>query len=625
MKRISLTASIVLGLVILFAFALVNCGGGGSSGNGFSSAGNGTVALYVADAPSDEYDTVVLFIKKVVLMPPADQPNRKNVTVFESSDAQGHPVDLLQYRFDDFLLSVNDSIPSGYYEKIRLMVTTVEATGGPCETNIKIPSGKVDLVFRDGVQVEPGKPLAIRLDVDVDKSFGLHVAGNSGMCIFRPVVFAEAASQHLFTRCPKPVKGTVESLIYENETISGFVLSLDRLRGAVDVVISPDTYILDEYGAPVEPTALLDQHVYLKGRVVQDGTIEALVVVMGDVLDLSGTAMSTVNDQSLFDMKPDPGQALVGENIPVNVAQALLMTGCDEITDVSAIVPWAKTDVIGKFDLDAGVLNAAAVMIGAPRIEGQLVSISEFGEGYNLEIMPLGSTVSETVFLADADAVTLGRKHGISIDLLQQLLTECDKTLFVSAKLLPNPDVLEAEQVSVKPDKVTGVVQSIDAQGIIEIEDDLGNTLRVQLLENAEIIHHSDNGDQPGTADDVAAGDRITAFGLYLCPNTEAIDFLAVVIIVQPHNVPVFHLPEIIYENDEVIMLPEGTYSQNLTVNGNNLSLTGNFVEGCSSPSWTELSGDVIINGNNARFENIKFSGNVAEYGNNAEFINCCF
>ena len=281
MREINLRACIAMGLFALLALALTNCGGGSSDG-GSSTAGNGTVALYIADGPSDEYDSVVLFIKKVILMPSSDQPDGEQVTVFESPDPQGHPIDLLRYRYEDFLLSVNDTIPAGHYEKIRLMVNGVEATGGPCEENIKIPSGKVDIIVRGGVDVEPGQSLALRLDVDVDKSFGLHVAGNSGICIFRPVVFVEAGSQAEFTRCPKPVKGTITSLNDQDGILSGFVLSLDGSRGTVDVVISLDTSILDEYGAPVDPTALTEgQSVYLIGPVAQDGTFEALVVVLG--------------------------------------------------------------------------------------------------------------------------------------------------------------------------------------------------------------------------------------------------------------------------------------------------------------------------------------------------------
>ena len=335
--------------------------------------------------------------------------------------------------------------------------------------------------------------------------------------------------------------------------------------------------------------------------------------------------MSAVNEQSLFDMEPDPGQALVGDAIVVNVDQALVMTGCDNIADPSVIVPWSKTDVIGKFNLDTGTLNAAAVMVRSPRLEGRLVSIVASGEGHDLEIMPLDATTPETVFLPDVNAITLGVEHGISIELLQELLTECNKTLNVSASLLANPDYPEAGQVTVKPEKVTGVVQSVGAPYLIEIADDQESSVRLHLLETMDVIAHGEDGDQTIAVTDVMVGDRVTAFGLFYCPNGEVVDFLASTIVVQPDDESVFQLPETIPENDEVVMLPEGTYNQGLTVNGNNFSLTGDFVSGCSNPGWTEISGDVVINGNKARFENIKFSGNVTENGNNAQFINCCF
>jgi hypothetical protein len=125
--------------------------------------------------------------------------------------------------------------------------------------------------------------------------------------------------------------------------------------------------------------------------------------------------------------------------------------------------------------------------------------------------------------------------------------------------------------------------------------------------------------------DAIEEGDRITAFGLFTCPDNEAVDFLIFVIFIQPNNLPVFQLPEVVTDNDELFMLPAGLYDQPLTVNGNTFTLIGNDSDSCEDADLTMINGDVVINGNNARFENIKFNGKVIENGNVAQFINCCF
>lgn len=149
--------------------------------------------------------------------------------------------------------------------------------------------------------------------------------------------------------------------------------------------------------------------------------------------------------------------------------------------------------------------------------------------------------------------------------------------------------------------------------------------VRLQVQENADIIRHSGHEDEYVEMDAIEEGDRLTAFGLLDCPDDETADFLAFTIFLQPDDRPIFQLPEAVTDNDEIYTLPAGIYNRGLTVNGNSFTLIGNVADACSSTDRTVLNGDVVINGNNARLENIKFSGSVIENGNGAQFINCCF
>ena len=101
-------------------------------------------------------------------------------------------------------------------------------------------------------------------------------------------------------------------------------------------------------------------------------------------------------------------------------------------------------------------------------------------------------------------------------------------------------------------------------------------------------------------------------------------------------------LPEIITENDVGLSLPAGLFDQDLTIDGNAFSLTGEAGAACSienadpvggeegveviiEEDWTTIGGTVQINGYGAIFQNIKFLGPVEVRSKDASFINCCF
>jgi hypothetical protein len=89
--------------------------------------------------------------------------------------------------------------------------------------------------------------------------------------------------------------------------------------------------------------------------------------------------------------------------------------------------------------------------------------------------------------------------------------------------------------------------------------------------------------------------------------------------------VPSGDLPTVISDNNVNILLPAGTFDQDLTVLGNNFVLTGVAGESCDDPTgWTVITGRVVVEGNNAVFRNILFEGPIELRGNNARFINSC-
>lgn len=139
-------------------------------------------------------------------------------------------------------------MPAGRYEKIRLFVPKIESEGGTCDLElIKLPSGKIDLNPQGSFEVLPGETLAIRLDMDANKSINLHPAGNSGKCIFRPVVFVDIKPGKLPQACPINVTGRITQLLDgdNNGATDGFLLNLTGPRGIVTVRLDSETRFFD--------------------------------------------------------------------------------------------------------------------------------------------------------------------------------------------------------------------------------------------------------------------------------------------------------------------------------------------------------------------------------------------
>ena len=82
----------------------------------------------------------------------------------------------------------------------------------------------------------------------------LHEAGNSGKCIFRPVVFVDIDTIINPQRCPRILTGEIKSFLPDENSLDGFVLDLFGKRGTVDVRLSDNprqpTIIFDEDGFP---------------------------------------------------------------------------------------------------------------------------------------------------------------------------------------------------------------------------------------------------------------------------------------------------------------------------------------------------------------------------------------
>jgi hypothetical protein len=525
------------------------CGsGGGSSGSGDS--GSGSVALLIADNPADDYESICLYITKVILI-----PNKgKHYVLFESHSPEGYPVDLLKYREKDFLFTIRHKVPAGCYSKIRLEVSKVIAKPKsglypvpPCTDNIKLPSGKVDLNPRGGFCVKSGQTLGIRLDIDANKSFALHAAGKSGKCIFRPVVFVDIEPIYDFKRCPDTLKGEIDWVHSVDGIVDYFILDLDGNRRDIKIELSDRTRIFDEDGNFVDRT--IDeikegQTVRVRGWLTPKGTIRSSLIVIGDVLAISGTADDKLTNNR-FPLLIDPGQELIGDIVDVLVDdETLILAGCDTLADENAIQQYVRTEVIGKYDLDQDVFRSVTVLLKSfHKIRGFLGNIEDVSGGYELTLYDSDNKDADTdptftIFLPEKSPVHLLGDGPVPIRLLQELV-KCERREVVVHFDEDESQNLVAQKVIVINETVRGVVVSEPnpVNRTLEIEIDGGAIVTVKVRYGAFFYKQREyyyGGDCGVDFDDIDERDHLIVSGLSACDDKDFDFYGFAVVILSP-------------------------------------------------------------------------------------------
>jgi hypothetical protein len=609
-------------VIIAFPIMFLSCSSNSGSGSGSdsnTSSSMGTAAVLIKDAPTEEYDSIAICISKATLEP-------GSVTLFESDSCV--EIDLLDHQKKPFLLTVKD-IPAGTYNKIILNVDDIYTEGGTCDTKpIKIPSGRVKVNPQGLININSGDKIAITIDIHAKRSINLHSAGKSGKCIFRPVIIAEISNLGQIPpneKCPRILNGTIVEIEEVNDEVKGFTLKLAHDPDSqIDIIVDENTVVFDENGDFTTPDDLeVNQKVKIRGELQKDAKILASVVAIGKLIKLHGTALSSVeaeNSEHKFEMELDPGQAIVDDTIYVIVdSQTLILTDCNtEVTD-DAIKPGVGVRAIGK--LSKGDLIAVVLFLEEQQDYGTIIKMADIGTGYNVEFIPFDETESVTVFLPPDAETKIEGDGGIDQDLLAELVN-CDHPR--KARITLNEDnPAVADLIEVQDEVIDGTIEETDPENLtITLED--GTIIQVQNL--ATILL---NGSELLNFNQLMEGDEITVFGLEAC-SEDTVDFYGFVIVVIDDDDPedcdgVGDLPDLVTENNVKIYLESCEYNNSLTVNGNNFTLIGEANDECEDDNWTILSGNVTINGNNATFQNIKFTGKIDKNGNNTSFINCCF
>jgi hypothetical protein len=354
----------VASILILFIASACSSGGSGSDVSKNPSGGSfGSIGILLKDAPADEFEHIYITITEISLLP---GDNEEHPVVVFSSD-EGYTIDLLDLRDQDFLLTLNEQVPTGTYTKVRMEISGINAVGGPCDgMDIDLPSGKIDINPQGSFMVEQGEVLYLRLDIDANKSINLHPAGKSGKCIFRPVVFAEVIPKSPAIPCSMLFNGTIESLIDLNLDThpDGFILQREcTCQGDLTVKLDDSTLIFSEDNVYVDPDALLvNQQVEVYGYLDDQGALNAQFIIIGDVLVVEGNVLDKPTVDTI-DIQPNPGEEISGD---VNVSlstQILILTLCGEDQTFDDIIVGSDVIVIGRYDTLGDTFDAVSILI----------------------------------------------------------------------------------------------------------------------------------------------------------------------------------------------------------------------------------------------------------------------
>jgi hypothetical protein len=489
---------------------LAGCGGGGGGDGSSVTAQTGTVAVFIKDGPADQFEHIWVTITEVELLPLSGSP----VVIYDNPS--GCRIDILDYRDEDFLLKIHRSVPAGQYSKIRLRVTDIDLvpkTGSTVVTDVKLPSGKIDLNPQGPFTVEPGGNLTIRLDIDANKAIHVHPS-RADRYIFRPVIFVDIVSGFPADICPKIVHGTITELRKDGNQTTGFVMNLGQNRGTLDVKLNADTDIFLSYGEFGEASDLaVGQEVRVRGTMDSSGALVASLVVIGDVVDVLGDVVDVVSP-SRFRLTTFSEEELLGTyEVVIDPVNTLVLTDCNTEVGPEAIQEGMVARVIGK--LVGFELRAVAVILRPKEVKGEITAASNVSGGRQLTVLPEGETTGVQVFVPTAVPVYIEGDGEVPASYL---------TVGRTVRILVDPAIVSpvtAKKVFIVGQKNEGTVSSVGADTMIVD----GKTVRVPA--GATILDQR-SGCSLVPFSTIKAGDKVVYFGL----ETSGADFEAPVVLI---------------------------------------------------------------------------------------------
>ncbi|HEX9158395.1 MAG TPA: DUF4382 domain-containing protein, partial [Syntrophales bacterium] len=452
---------------------------------------------------------------QVELLPVSGSP----VVIYDNPS--GCRIDILDHRDEDFLLKIHRSVPAGQYSKIRLLVTDIDlmpASGSTIVTDVKLPSGKIDLNPQGPFTVAPGGTLTVRLDIDANKAIHSHPSGDPNRYIFRPVIFVDIETGYPAALCPKLVHGTITELVKSGGQTTGFHMVLENSRGTLEVKLNSGTDIFLADGEFGDASDLyVGQEVRVRGRMDSSGALVASLVIIGDVVDVLGDVTSAVVS-NVFTFTTFTGEELIGNyNVRIDPAKTLILMNCGTEVGPEAIQAGMVARVFGKGD--GSEIRAVVVILRTKEVKGEITAAANVSGGRQLTVLQ-ESGATAIVLVPTAAPVYIEGDGQVSASYL---------TVGRQVRILLDPtktSPLTAKAVFIEGQKVEGTVSSVGT-GTMVVMDSNNVSYDVIVPAGATILDLR-SGCVLVNFSKIKAGDKVVFFGL----ETSGADFEAPVILI---------------------------------------------------------------------------------------------
>ena len=392
------SATVRMQLLAIFSVIFVaGCGGGSSAEPEVAPVTplptTGTVGLLFTDAPTDEFESILLTVTEAILI----GGDEKQHILFDGAE----PIDLLNLtNFSEPV--VFGEISVGNYKKLRLRISDLELVpkdGSPSIFPALPANGKIDLLQADGFDVLPGRTLIIELDMDANKSIKITAAGNSGKYKFRPVVKVKIMNDGLPHKLAR-LEGSVKEVLAD--PAGSFVLcDIDSPEHCVTVATNGDTGIFDDQGLDTGFSTLATGNmVVVIGNYETDPSIVLNAVVLeigGNAEQVKGNVVSNPMDDQFLMVVDNNG------DLVVELQAGTKFYGVDGVINRDAIVVGVDVEIEGvqpaKADAaDPDLIRAALVFLEADpdeQVSGTII------------LSTLNDTVPESFDLQLEDSSTL--------------------------------------------------------------------------------------------------------------------------------------------------------------------------------------------------------------------------
>lgn len=307
-----LPATLRMQALVLFSVIFVaGCGGGSSAEPDAAPVtvlpSTGTVGLLFTDAPTDDFESILLTVTEATLIGGDD----KQTFLFQGAE----PIDLLNLtNFSEPIVFGEVSV--GNYTKLRLKISDLELVlkndGGSIFPSLPA-NGKIDLLQAGGFDVLPGRTLLLEIDMDANKSIKITGAGNSGKYKFRPVVkvnVMDGGMQHKLAR----LEGSVDEILTDQD--GNFILcDIDSPEHCVTVSTNGDTGIFDDLGLDTPFSTLAGGNmVVVIGTYETEPEIVLNAIVLeigGNAVQIKGNVVSNPMDDQFLMVLDDNGDLVV--------------------------------------------------------------------------------------------------------------------------------------------------------------------------------------------------------------------------------------------------------------------------------------------------------------------------